>query len=239
MTLAKVSLALFLACALIGSAALAGPPLEGVYTSSDLGGPLQVGRYMETFLASGGALLAGTTLHAQSWDGMDLGLQWSYQCGVMVSDPVLIVDMVGATGTGSRTYMKSFVGGTIWLSGTGPWGNGETEYAGPILDYVEYETIQYVNWVRTHAVSNVSATAQIEGFSESCVAFSVGNGVEMGSTDFGDPIPTDYPVMLDENCDPTVALGSWWDLMTISMYIDDCVVSSDPTTWDTIKSFYR
>ena len=239
MTLTKTTLASLITISLIGSVALAGPPLEGVYNSTDLGGDIDVGRYMESYLVPEGAILPGTTLHAQSWDGMSLGQMWSYQCGVMVSAPVLISDFVGSTGTGSRTYMKTFVGGTLWLSGTGPWGNGEAEYSGPILSYVEYETVQFLNWERIHAVTNVSATASIDGFSNSCIAFTVGNGVEIGSTDFDHPIPTDYPVMHDGACNPTDALGAWWDFMTLSLYIDSCTVSTDATTWDSVKSFYK
>lgn len=239
MILNKASLALLALATFIAGAAVAGPPLVGVFSSTDLGGDVEVGRYMETYDTPDGAILPGTTLHAQSWDGMSLGTQWSYQCGVVVNDPVLISDFVGATGTGSRTYAKTFVGGTIWLSGNGPWGNGEMEYTGPILSYVEYETIQYVNWERTHAVTNVSATASLEGFSNSCLAFTVGNGVEIGSTDFGTPVPSDFPAMLDGSCNETDALGAWWDLTTLSLYIDSCIVSSEETTWDSVKSFYR
>lgn len=239
MTLAKVSLALLLIASLTATAALAGPPLNGVYPSTDIGGDVYTGRYMETYDTPEGAILPGTTLHAQSWDGMNLGQQWSYQCGIMTSAPVLVSDMVNANGTGSRTYMKTFVGGSIWLSGTGPWGNNEAEYSGPILDYVEFETIQFLNFERIHAVTNISATASIDGYSDSCLAFTVGNGVEIGSTDFGNPIPATYPAMHDANCDPVVALGAWWDFMTLSLYIDSCVVSTDETTWDSVKSFYR
>ena len=111
MTLSRASLPLTLILTLAAAAAVAGPPLEGVYNSSDLGGDVETGRYMEAYEAPEGAILPGTTLHAQSWDGMSLGTQWSYQCGVMVDAPVLISDFVGPTGTGSRTYAKTFVGG--------------------------------------------------------------------------------------------------------------------------------
>lgn len=239
MTLTKLSVVTLLTVSLISSAALAGAPLEGVYNSTDMGGDVELGRYMEAYAVPEGAVLPGTTLHAQSWDGMNLGQQWSYQCGVMNSTPVVISDFVGVTGTGSRTYMKTFEGGTIWLSGTGPWGNGEAEYTGPILNYVEYETVQFVNFERVHAVTNVSATAYIEAFPNLCLAFTVGNGVEIGSTDFDHPVPADYPMMHDADCNPADMLGAWWDFMTLSLYIDSCVVSTDEATWDTVKSFYR
>ena len=235
----NVLLASLIVASLAVSAALAGPPLNGVYSSTDIGGVINTGRYMESYSAPDGAVAIGTVLHAQSWDGATLGLQWSYTCGVILGTPTLISDFVNANGTGSRTYEKVFVGGSIWLSGTGPWGNGDAQYTGPITSYVEYETIQYVAWNRVHAVTNVTAIASIEGYNDACLAFTVGNGVEIGSTDFGNPVPTTYPVMLDAGCSPTTGNGSWWDMMTLSLYIDSCSVGVEDQTWGAIKSLYR
>lgn len=236
----NAQLFLLLALSLVASAALAGPPLNGVWQSSDMGGSINPGRYMESYAVQNGATSVGTTLHAQSWDGSTLGLEWSYSCGVIEAEPVVISDFVSGTGTGSRTYEKHFVGGTIWLSGSGPWGNGDAEYSGPILSYVEYETVQYLNWTRIHAVTNVTAVAQIDGYNETCLSFTVGNGVEIGSTDFGDPVPADYPAMLDAStCSPTAMNGAWWNMMTLALYIDSCAVSNDDATWGEVKALYR
>jgi hypothetical protein len=222
------------------SAALAGPPLNGVYSSTDIGGVINTGRYMEAFDTPNSAASIGTVLHAQSWDGMTLGLQWSYTCGVVMSEPNVISDFVNASGTGSRTYEKFFVGGSIWLSGDGPWGNGDAQYSGPITSYVEYETVQYVAWERVHAVTNVSAIASIDGYNDACLAFTVGNGVEIGSTDFGDPVPGDYPTMLEAyTCNPISINGAWWNMMTLSLYIDSCTVSNEDRSWGAVKSLYR
>lgn len=240
MQVTKATLTLVIALCLCSTVALGGPPLNGVYSSTDIGGVISTGRYMESFDVPDMAASPGTVLHAQSWDGMSLGLEWSYSCGVVETEPVLISDNVNATGTGSRTYEKTFVGGTIWLSGTGPWANGDPEYSGPILSYVEYETIQYVGFVRVHAVTNVTAVAQIDGYNDACMSFTVGNGVEIGSTDFGDPVPTDYPDMLEAyTCNPISSNGAWWDMLTLSLYIDSCTVSTETTSWGNLKSIYR
>jgi hypothetical protein len=168
---------------LLASSALAGAPLNGDYQSTDLGGPIDVGRYTEGWDVGSGAMLAGTTFNAGSWDGANFGAMWRYTCGTLLNDATLLVDNVDVNGNGNRTYMKTFVGGTIWLSGTGPWGNGDAEYSGPIGSYVEFETVQYSAWERTGVVTNVQATASFDGYDGMCVAFSVANGTEVGSTD--------------------------------------------------------
>jgi hypothetical protein len=239
MRLRNVALTLLATLTILGTAALAGPPLNGIYSSTDIGGAVNIGRYTEAWDTGGGALMIGTTLNAQSWDGANLGLQWRYECATIQSEPVLISDMVSGSGTGSRTYEKSFEGGTIWLSGDGPWGNGDPEYVGTITSYVEYETIQYVAWQPVHAVTNVTAIAHIDGYSEACMTFSVGNGVEIGSTAHGDVKPADYPGLLQEgSCAPVMTLGAWWDMMTLSLYIDSCTVGSETSTWGAVKAIY-
>ncbi len=225
---------------MLAAVALAGPPLTGTYDSTDMGGPVLIGHYSESWTVPFGNILSGTTLNAQSWDGMNLGTQWSYSCGTLASDAVLLQDTVDANGNGSRTYMKTFVGGTLWLSGDGPWGNGEPYYSGPITSYTEFETIQFVGGVRTHAVTNVQATASLDGFPGSCVAFTVGNGVEIGSTDFGQSLPSTYPGFLDpDTCSPDRNLGGWWDMMTMSLYIAGCEVANEAPTWGEVKRMYR
>jgi hypothetical protein len=239
MRLAHVVLMLLLTVCLAAGTALAGPPLSGVWNSTDIGGDVLTARYMEGYADPYGATSVGTTLNAQSWDGMNLGTQWSYSCGVIESAPTLLSDTV-VNGTGTQIWAKHFIGGEIWLAGDGPWGNGDPYYSGPILSYVEYETVQYVNGDRVHAVTNISAKAQLDGYGDSCLAFTVGNGVEIGSTDFGDPVPADYPPMLAAySCNPTMMNGAWWDFTQLSLYVDSCTVPNEDTTWGALKSMYR
>lgn len=224
---------------LIPALALADSPLNGIYESTDLGGVINTGRYSESFPAGGTALSTGVVLNAADWDGMTLGSQWGYSCGVQVTTPVLLIDNVDVNGNGNRTYMKTFVGGTVWLSGAGPWGNGDAEYTGPISSYNEFETIQFVNHVRTHAVTNVSAIAFFDGYSANCMQFSVGNGVEIGATDLGLPMNPDFPALLDTNCDATRDEGAWWDLFNLQLYITGCEIGNSDRTWGDVKSLYR
>lgn len=230
-----------LACiVMMAAAALAGPPLNGIYSSTDIGGDVNTGRYTEGWDVGGGATSIGTVLNAQSWDGATLGLQWRYTCSTIESAPALIQDTVNASGTGSKTWQIDFTGGTIWLSGDGPWGNGDAEYTGTITSYTEFETVQYVAFEAVHAVTNVTAIAHLDGYSEACMTFSVGNGVEVGNTNDGSTKPSTYPDFLQAGtCAPVMTLGAWWDFMTMSLYIDNCTVGTEPATWGAVKAIYR
>lgn len=230
-------------CALIFTAlctvsALAGPPLSGSYDSTDLGGPVYVGRYSEGWSPGGGALKSGTTLNAQSWDGSSLGTQWRYWCATEASDAILLVNTVNSSGNGNRTYMKTFSGGYIWLSGSGPWANGDPDYPGVIDSYTEFETITYSNWIPIAAITNVQATAHFDNYPNRCMTFYIGNGSRVSTTDLGQTTPPDYPPFLDPGCNATLVDGACWDFFTITLSITDCAVSTEEATWGAIKSLY-
>ena len=228
-----------LAVMLVAAASFAGPPLNGVYKSTDLGGVVNLGRYSEAWDAGGGGILPGTTLNAQSWDGTTLGTMWKYWCSTLVAAPVLLVNTVDANGNGQKTYMKTFVGGYLWLSGTGPWANGDVDYPGLIDTYYEFETIQYVNWVRVAAITNVQATGHFNNYPTTCMNFAIGNGSEVGSTDFGQVKPVTYPGLLDATtCYDTRVLGSWWDFFTLTLSITGCTTPTEDATWGSVKARY-
>lgn len=225
--------------ALSAGAAYAGAPLNGNYQSTDLGGPVYTGRYTEGWDSGGNPVTAGTTLNAESWDGAALATQWRYWCGTELSNGVLLIDNVNpSTGNGNRTYMKTFVGGYIWLSGTGPWANGDPEYNGTITLYNEFETITYSNWVPIAAVTNVQAIAEFDDYPEQCMTFYIGNGTLVASTEVGDPIPSDYPDLLDTDCNPTRTLGAFWDFTSVTLSIVDCATGTEEATWGDIKMMY-
>jgi len=224
---------------LLAGASLAGPPVEGNYDSTDLGGPLELGHYTESWDPAGGAILAGTTLHCESWDGTSLGLQWRYGCATMILDGVLLTDNVDVNGNGNRTYMKTFIGGFFWLSGAGPWGSGDADYPGTINNYVEFETITYDNWVKIAAVTNVQASASFDNYPDECLSFFIGNGSLASATDLGDPIPADYPDLLDANCGATRIDGAFWDFFTITLSITGCTTPTRDTTWGAVKAMYN
>jgi hypothetical protein len=224
---------------LLTGTAFAGAPLNGEYQSTDLGGPVYVGRYTEGWDAGGAATHYGTTLNAESWDGASLGTQWHYWCSTLLSDGVLLTNTVNAQGNGNRTYMKTFSGGYIWLSGTGPWANGDPDYYGVIDSYTEFETVTYSNWVPIAAVTNVQAIASFDGYPAQCMTFYIGNGSQVASTDLGDPVPADYPGLLDTSCNPTRTDGAFWDFFTVTLSIVDCAVAAEESSWGNIKSLHE
>ena len=213
-------------------------PLNGDYQSTDLGGPLLLGRYTEGWASGGSALAPGTTLNAESWDGATLGTQWKYWCSTSESDGVLLTDNVNASGNGNRTYMKTFIGGYIWLSGSGPWANGDSEYLGTIDSYTEFETITYTNWVPVAMVTNVQAIAYFDAYPGSCMSFYIGNGTLIASTDLGQAIPADYPSLLDPGCNATYVDGAAWDFTSITLSIVDCAVGTEESSWGEIKTLH-
>jgi len=224
---------------LFAGASHADAPLNGNYQSTDLGGPVYTGRYTEAWDAGGSPVLAGTTFNAASWDGSSLATQWKYWCGTLLIDALLLQDNVNpTTGNGNRTYMKSFIGGYIWLSGTGPWANGDPDYYGIIDNYTEFETIQYSNWLPIAAVTNVQAIAHFDDYPEMCMAFYIGNGTRMASTQIGDPVPPDYPDLIDQGCNPTRTEGAFWKFTSVTLSIAGCETSTERTTWGAIKSMY-
>lgn len=227
-----------LALILLATAALAQPPVNGAYDSTDLGGPAYVGRYTEGWDAGGGALNAGTVLNAASWDGMVLGSQWRYWCGVETGPALLLSNFVNAQGNGNRTYMKMFNGGYIWLSGSGPWAGGDADYPGVITNYAEFETITYQNWVPIAAVTNVQATAQFDAYPDMCMAFYIGNGTRVATTDLGETIPANYPDLLDTGCDAGRSEGAAWDFTSVTLTIDACTIPTEDTSWGSVKALY-
>lgn len=224
--------------ALLPAGLLAGPPLNGDYDSQDIGGPLYVGRYTEAWDAGGGAIQAGTTLNAESWDGSMLGTQWRYWCATEAGSAVLLVNNVNSSGNGNRTYMKTFDGGYIWLSGTGPWANGDPDYFGVIDSYTEFETITYTSWVPIAAVTNVQAVAHFNDYPQLCMSFYIGNGTRVATTEIGESLLADYPDLLDPGCNATRTYGADWDFTSVTLSIVDCAVGTEEATWGAIKQLY-
>ena len=234
------TLVILTALVLTASASLAGPPLPGNYQSTDLGGPISVGRYTEGWDVGGSAFSAGTTQNCGSWNGTARGTEWWYTCGLLTAPATLVGGFVNAQGNGNRTYMCPFTGGTLWLSGSGPWANGDPQYAGVFDSYVEYETVQYSNWVPISAVTNVQSAAHFNDYPTICMTFSIANGSRVGTTDLGGVMPAGFPGMLTPACAATRTLGAWWNMSSLTITITpECATPSRASTWGSLKSLYR
>ena len=104
----RILLTLFL-CIAISAPALAGPPANGTYTSTDIGGTMLPGRYSESWYPT--KLSVNNTLNEQSWDGSTLGTQWHWYCPWIAFPPVLLVNTLDGNGNGIKIFPASLSAG--------------------------------------------------------------------------------------------------------------------------------
>jgi hypothetical protein len=214
-------------------------PVNGIYTSTDLGGQLLTGRASTWRPGINSGL--PHVLHAQSWDGSTLGTQWEISCPT--ENVNFLVQDNRVNGTGTIVYTSTFTGGTFTLSpGAWPWGDG----TGTLTTTSLVTTVQYM------LISNVSTpvASVVNGntagtFQGGCaLTFAIGNGTGVGETTSLNPAitkPATYPTFLDGSCalaGPSQQFGSWGNVITITLGIT-CPVAADPTAWGNVKNLYR
>ncbi len=212
-----------------------GIPTPGTYNSTDLGGAVLLGRGTQSWAAPLNANHGvGDVFNSQSWDGANLGTQWSFQCGVQAG-PQSVEDNRDMTGTGNVVYTNVFNGGSFFLSGDGPWANGSSS-TGTIQVTQSIVTVIYVDGTPVQSRLNIDSSGYFDG--TSCVLrFVVANGIGGGDTDQLAK-PADYPVFLDPNCGATRQYGSWGDIGQITLLIE-CPVPVHESTWGRIKTMYH
>jgi len=213
------------------------PPVSGTYKSLDLpGGTFLGGRFSESWMSSpDGRQTPGNVAHLESWNGTTLGTEWSISCPMAVNVQLLFDFVFG--GTGQMAYMISYSGGTVWLSGAGPWGGGNPSYTAMVTSFTETRTLQYVGGMLVAHDSNHSLTAQFVGYPTRCVNLEISNGVLVGDTDTMAK-PATYPSFLDPSCGPTRTIGHWDDVTAITLAVIGCTVPSEQRSWGAIKSIY-
>jgi hypothetical protein len=218
---------------MVGTASVyAGPPINGTYKSSD--GDFDEGREASSWLG-GGFLSTGNVLHGQSWNGVALGGDWKILCPQVVS-VVLIVDLV-VGGNGQRIYQIDYTGGFVELGGAGPWGNGDPSYTGAIDTYTEIRTVLYTGGVKVGSVSDHAVSAHLQGYTQTCMTWAIGNGAWLGESP--GVKPANYPTYNDAACNPTGASGHWGDITDLTLSITGCAVGTENKTWGGVKSLYR
>jgi hypothetical protein len=220
--------------------ALAGPPVNGTYKSTDIGGPMLTGRYSELWF--GGPLVVNNTLNEQSWDGTTLGTQWHWYCPWITSS-VLLVNTVNLAGNGQKIWRVTYTGGYCWLQGPGaPWDGGDASYTANIDTWIAIVTETYSAFVEVGTVRNHNASATFVGYNDECMALSVTNIEKLGDTNDG-PLPADYPNFWNWfTCTDvgTAGPGEWGDIDGITFSITGCeTVGTQEATWGAVKSLYR
>lgn len=210
-------------------------PVTGTYTSTDLGGQILTGR--ASTWRSGVNSGLPHVLHAQSWDGANLGTQWELSCAIENSAFGIVDNRVG--GNGTVVYTSTFNGGTLtFFAGGWPWGDGSATLGTTTL----ISTVQHmmIGGVSTPVASVINGNTSGE-FTNGCLlTFAIANGSGVGETPFAS-IPATYPAFLDGSCSaasPSAQFGTWGNVMTMTMHIN-CTVSEETTSWGAIKGLYR
>jgi hypothetical protein len=226
-----------LLCVLISAPALAGPPNNGTYKSTDIGGTMLPGRYSEFWF--GAPLAVNNTLNEQSWDGATLGGEWHWYCP-WITAKALLVNTVNGAGNGIKIWRVTYSGGYCWLSNTGPWGGTDPTYLANINVWVAIVTETYASFVEVGTVRNHNASATFTNYNQECMSLDVTNIEKRGDTN-GGPLPATYPTFWDWFvCAPTAGSGEWGDVDAITFVIRDCqTVGVSNTSWGQIKAMYR
>lgn len=226
-------------CLLLSSIAFAAAPLNGVYKSETIGGPMYEGTGTESWAAPAGWVQVGNVINLASLKAGVLASQWYLSCPTTTAAPTLIFNNVNVNGTGTRIYAVNYAGGTFWLSGGGPWGNGDPSYLAAVDTYSETIVLSYLNWVVTGANMTISAVnGHFLGYPETCFSFGIGDKVLRGYTDTGVK-PATYPDFLAPDCNPTRVYGHWDDVEDLTLTILGCQVPAQTSTWGEVKALYR
>jgi hypothetical protein len=223
---------------LLAAPAIAGPPLPGVYRSTDMGGLMLVGRFSESWVGTGNHGQIGNTVNAASWDGTVLGTQWTLSCPHIASLPVFVSDTRDVNGTGEVVYRTTYSGGATWLSRTGPWGDNTVDYLGTLDSFIATTTFQYV-WGELLGIrSNVTTIGHMNDFAQ-CFEYTISNATFYGPLG-SEPKPSDYPDFIDASCATGVlSRGGWGTTTQIALRLSGCQIPVAPTTWTEAKALYR
>jgi len=221
--------------------ALAGPPANGTYTSTDIGGAMLAGRYSESWFPT--KLSVNNTLNEQSWNGAALATQWWWYCPWVVTPPVLLVNTVNGLGNGNKIWRVTYTGGYCWLDGAGPWAGGDPSYLANINTWVGIVTETYSNFNEVGTVRNHNATANFVGYNQECMSLVIQNTEKFGDTVKSGPLPPNYPSFWNwSGCfdQGPAGPGEWGDVDSITFTITDCQsVATQPATWGAVKAMYR
>lgn len=226
----RLILSLSVLLLLVPATALAGPPTTGIYNSNDIGGSMLTGRFSESYLA-GSPGQSGNTIHAQSYDTVNLGTQWRVECPSIAS--VTLVSDTRVDGTGDVVYRTVYDGGTYWLAKNGPWGDNTVDYTGTVLSFVNVSTHQYVGGARIAIRSNVTMSGNFDDF-DGVLEFAISNSATFGDTSTG-PLPAGFPAFRDDTCAAGPTAGAWGSVPNITMTIQEAV-AGEASSFGSVKA---
>ena len=213
-------------------------PELGVYSSID--GDVSLGRASESWVGGGEGQIGNAVL-SMSWNGAALGQQWVLSCPATCSVPLLILDQVDGNGNGNQTWFTEYCGGELWLNGPGEaWDTGDASYTAVLNEASFTTTIQFAGGVPVGYVANIQFTAEFANCPEGCSAFEISNAVQLGRG-LGSSFPAGYPLPVQQpDCLQDGALmGSYWDVIDLSLVITGCAVPTEDSSWSQVKSIYR
>ena len=219
--------------AVVSSAAWAGCPLDGVYSTDNALLPGVASESEPT--GQSGEL--GNAVHAESVGG---GAQWLLSCPAICVEPVMIENTVDGSGNGHVTYFTVYCGGGFWLNGGAEaWSNGHTEYLADV-DVANFTTrITFAGGVPVLTTTDIEVTAEFLDCTDTCLTFTVASACQVGEA-YGADFPAGYPLPVwMDTCDPDPMLwGSWWDVCCATMVIQGCSTDADDLDWGHVKALY-
>jgi hypothetical protein len=212
-------------------AALAADPVPGIYTST--ANDFLEGRGSASWENAPLNKSINHVFNSQSWDGMSLGTEWVFKCGV---GNTTVTNVDTTNGDGFIYYQTVYTGGTFWLTKNGPWGDSVNDLTGTLNTTTDNTTVAYSDGNPIWAVSNVNTTGLFDG-SDCVLEFAIANALGLGDTDVAG-FPMSYPPFLDPMCTSGSRIrGSWGDLLTLAMSID-CPTPIQSHTWGSIKTLH-
>ncbi len=214
------------------------PNATGTWTTLD--GTMIGGRASEGWCGAGGNPVQGgqpgNTQNAMSWDGTTLGTQWKAWGMEIATGAVAAGEEIDSEGTGWRRYSTDYVNGQFWLSKDYSWSDGVADLTGDLTYFNVLTTITYEENVVTGIASTIVFTGQFndcDEFNDCGIQFSISNALLAWRSDWGSPMPENYPAFL---CgDPN---GELFDVCCIQLIID-CAVGAEETTWGSLKALYQ
>jgi len=220
----------------VAASAQTNPPLVGTYKT--LNGSLIPGRASLSSATDGALLQPGQIIEAESYDGSTLATKWKVSCPQAGVSSLMYDGVVG--GNGQRIYQTPFTGGTLWLSGTGPWGTGDVAYTGGFATFTVITTQQFVGGQLVGMVANVNFTGMLDSY-ESCFSMAISNAELVGVTPSAPSEPGAFPAFFGpSDCNVSGASGSYWDVHDITFsIIGQCAVGAQRPTWGSLKNIYR